>query len=139
MAGVGFVLADWLSLLLTCCFYASVPWHFLYFFPEPHGQGSLRPTFSPVRRGAAPLVSAVAVLTERACSSSRCFFLWNSRSRASIVVDGGRLDTGEGTGWRAAGALVCCGGTPGGKRLAGLAAASSCWNCASAAAAATWA
>jgi hypothetical protein len=30
---------------------ASVaPWHFLYFLPEPQGQGSLRPTFSPVRR-----------------------------------------------------------------------------------------
>src|SRR3954465_3214885 len=23
-----------------------VPWHFLYFFPLPQGQGSLRPTFS---------------------------------------------------------------------------------------------
>src|ERR1044072_8679420 len=22
-----------------------MPWHFLYFLPEPHGQGSLRPTF----------------------------------------------------------------------------------------------
>ena len=30
--------------------YASAPWHFLYFLPEPQGQGSLRPTFSPVRR-----------------------------------------------------------------------------------------
>src|SRR5512146_2242312 len=25
--------------------YAAAPWHFLYFFPDPHGQGSLRPTF----------------------------------------------------------------------------------------------
>jgi len=25
------------------------PWHFLYFFPLPHGQGSLRPTFSSLR------------------------------------------------------------------------------------------
>src|SRR5215213_252892 len=24
-------------------FYPFNPWHFLYFFPEPHGQGSLRP------------------------------------------------------------------------------------------------
>jgi hypothetical protein len=32
--------------------YASAPWHFLNFLPEPHGQGSLRPTFSPVRRWA---------------------------------------------------------------------------------------
>src|SRR5438094_4712584 len=28
---------------------AAVPWHFLYFFPEPHGQGSLRPTFASLR------------------------------------------------------------------------------------------
>src|SRR5260370_398338 len=27
------------------------PWHFLYFFPEPQGQGSLRPTFAPARTG----------------------------------------------------------------------------------------
>jgi hypothetical protein len=27
------------------------PWHFLYFFPEPHGHGSLRPTFAPARTG----------------------------------------------------------------------------------------
>ena len=26
------------------------PWHFLYFFPLPQGQGSLRPTFLPSRR-----------------------------------------------------------------------------------------
>src|SRR5262249_22004395 len=24
--------------------YCCCPWHFLYFFPEPHGHGSLRPT-----------------------------------------------------------------------------------------------
>ncbi len=24
---------------------AAAPWHFLYFLPEPHGHGSLRPTF----------------------------------------------------------------------------------------------
>src|SRR5687767_15578824 len=29
--------------------HAAVPWHFLYFFPEPHGQGSLRPTLAWVR------------------------------------------------------------------------------------------
>ena len=23
----------------------TAPWHFLYFLPEPQGQGSLRPTF----------------------------------------------------------------------------------------------
>src|SRR4030095_1175667 len=25
------------------------PQHFLYFWPDPHGQGSLRPTFCPLR------------------------------------------------------------------------------------------
>jgi hypothetical protein len=24
----------------------QAPWHFLYFLPEPHGHGSLRPTLS---------------------------------------------------------------------------------------------
>ena len=27
----------------------QVPWHFLYFFPLPQGQGSLRPTLSSLR------------------------------------------------------------------------------------------
>ena len=31
-------------------FHAAVPWHFLYFFPLPQGQGSLRPTFGSSRR-----------------------------------------------------------------------------------------
>src|SRR5262249_58962406 len=26
------------------------PWHFLYFFPDPHGHGSFRPIFSASRR-----------------------------------------------------------------------------------------
>src|SRR5262249_9047507 len=30
--------------------HAAAPWHFLYFFPLPHGQGSLRPTFGSSRR-----------------------------------------------------------------------------------------
>jgi hypothetical protein len=28
---------------------AAVPWHFLYFFPEPQGQGSFLPTFASRR------------------------------------------------------------------------------------------
>lgn len=33
----------------TVSFYCRRPWHCLYFLPEPHGQGSLRPTLrSPV-------------------------------------------------------------------------------------------
>src|SRR5579863_1209435 len=31
--------------------YALRPWHFLYFLPEPQGQGSLRPTLAPARTG----------------------------------------------------------------------------------------
>ena len=103
--------------------YVVAPWHFLYFLPEPQGQSSLRPTFSPVCRGPEPLVSAEAELTERACSSSRCFFFWNSRSSASMVVEGARLG-GVGAFWRAAGALVCSGGPDGGSAFCGAAAAS---------------
>jgi hypothetical protein len=29
----------------------QAPWHFLYFFPDPQGQGSLRPTFAPTFTG----------------------------------------------------------------------------------------
>jgi len=25
--------------------YAVIPWHFLYFLPDPHGQGAFRGTF----------------------------------------------------------------------------------------------
>src|SRR3954471_14538156 len=28
---------------------ALAPWHFLYFLPDPHGHGSLRPTFGSSR------------------------------------------------------------------------------------------
>ncbi len=28
---------------------AAAPWHFLYFLPEPHGHGSLRPTLGWLR------------------------------------------------------------------------------------------
>ena len=30
--------------------HALAPWHFLYFFPEPHGHGSFRPTRGPLLR-----------------------------------------------------------------------------------------
>src|SRR5580700_2546350 len=51
------------------------PWHFLYFLPEPQGQGSLRPTFS------APRTTCWTVRCSpppaiRACSSSRRFLRW---------------------------------------------------------------
>src|SRR5512140_2247710 len=35
---------------LTTIDYAAAPWHFLYFFPLPHGHGSLRPTLGSSRR-----------------------------------------------------------------------------------------
>src|SRR5262252_2431043 len=62
-----------------------VPWHFLYFLPDPQGHGSLRPTFS------APRTTCCTVLASplpamRACSSSRRFFLWKASSRSSIEV-----------------------------------------------------
>src|SRR6185295_2084588 len=30
--------------------HAAAPWHFLYFFPLPHGHGSFLPTFGSSRR-----------------------------------------------------------------------------------------
>lgn len=38
---------QWRNILTRLVLYA--PWHFLYFFPLPQGQGSLRPTLSAVR------------------------------------------------------------------------------------------
>src|ERR1019366_4861537 len=52
-------------------FYCSAAWHFLYFFPDPQGQGSLRPTFSPVRRCVGALASPAPA--KLAASNSRCF------------------------------------------------------------------
>src|SRR5258707_10062954 len=68
--------------------YAVVPapWHFLYFLPEPHGQGSFLPTLACPRTtccgAVVPFDPAI-----RACSSS--FFLrrWNCASRSSIDVE----------------------------------------------------
>jgi hypothetical protein len=34
-----------------CVRYWPWPWHFLYFLPEPQGQGSLRPTLAAARTG----------------------------------------------------------------------------------------
>src|ERR1700704_6987527 len=38
------------GLLQPAQHHAPAPWHFLYFFPLPHGHGSLRPTFGSSRR-----------------------------------------------------------------------------------------
>src|SRR4051812_34701938 len=62
------------------------PWHFLYFLPEPQGQGSFLPTLAAPR---ATCCGAVLPLEPamRACSSS--FFLrrWNCASRSSMEVE----------------------------------------------------
>lgn len=60
------------NLFRTLAPYPCAPWHFLYFLPDPHGQGSFRPTFSPVTRGPLPFV--LGAPAARACSSSRFFF-----------------------------------------------------------------
>ncbi len=52
----------WVALSAHLAGYFSAPWHFLYFFPEPQGQGSLRPTFSPVRAARAALASPAPAL-----------------------------------------------------------------------------
>ena len=36
--------------IAPCFYYPFLPWQFLYFFPEPQGQGSFRPIFGIVRR-----------------------------------------------------------------------------------------
>src|SRR5262249_20577806 len=70
-------------------YHAFAPQHFLYFFPEPQGQGSFRPTLAWPRTtccGALlPLPPAM-----RACSSS--FFLrrWNWASMSSTEVEARR-------------------------------------------------
>src|SRR5579863_9836836 len=68
------------------------PWHFLNFFPDPHGQGSFRPTFSWPRTTCCTCgVSPAPAM--RASSSSRRFRRLNSSSSSSTEVEtmrGGR-------------------------------------------------
>src|SRR6266568_6434980 len=65
--------------------YAATPQHFLYFFPEPQGQGSFRPILSPLRRTCCTGCASPAPAM-RACSSSRRFLRRNSCSISSIEV-----------------------------------------------------
>src|SRR5688500_9387959 len=44
--------------------YTPVPWHFLNFLPEPHGHGSLRPTFDQSPLAPAPPVGDAAGLMD---------------------------------------------------------------------------
>ena len=48
----------------------SWPWHCLYFLPEPHGHGSLRPTFWPLRTEVVAANVGVAPRTSAASSSA---------------------------------------------------------------------
>src|ERR1039458_7337197 len=59
------------------------PWHFLYFFPLPHGHGSLRPVFCPVTTGVALRESSPPMNCN--ASISRSFLRWMLRVKSSIV------------------------------------------------------
>src|SRR5437867_6456138 len=63
--------------------YTVAPWHFLYFFPEPHGHGSLRPTLGWLRTtvftlpasspaAAAPWFGPVKFIEKRRAARRRC-------------------------------------------------------------------
>src|SRR5437899_12830839 len=78
--------------------YAVTPQHFLYFLPEPHGQGSLRPIFAAPRTtcwGLLPLVAPA----RRACSSSRFLRRSNCASRSSTEVAARRREEVAGGCW----------------------------------------
>ena len=70
----------------------------MYFFPDPQGQGSFRPTFCPAARCVGSLPADPPA--NRAASISLCFFRSNYFSSASIVVDGARvgIDISAGAG-----------------------------------------
>src|ERR1700739_2184786 len=61
------------------------PWHFLYFLPEPQGEGVLRPTFSAPRTTCCTVLCSL-LPAMRACSSSRRFLRWKASSSSSTEV-----------------------------------------------------
>src|SRR5580704_7033404 len=63
----------------------QAPWHFLYFLPLPHGQGSLRPAFFAET---ACFFSAAVPLPPTNCSSaiSLSFLRWILRVKSSTTV-----------------------------------------------------
>src|ERR1044072_2111295 len=87
---------------------SSLPWHFLYFLPEPHGHGSLRPTLGRSRLTGAvvgpspdvralPRACAAFAATSASTSSSflsatprstiwRSFSFWSSGTAASSFL-----------------------------------------------------
>src|SRR5215471_16397931 len=82
--------------ILTGYAVVPAPWHFLYFLPDPQGQGSLRPTLADPRTTCCGVVLPFDPAM-RACSSSRFLRRWNCASRSSIEVDA-RLRGGVGDG-----------------------------------------
>ena len=50
---------------------SSLPWHFLYFLPEPHGHGSLRPTLGRSRRTGSALAPSPSPAPPRAACAGR--------------------------------------------------------------------
>ena len=48
----------------------SLPWQCLYFLPEPHGHGSLRPTFCPSRTKGCARSAPSPVSSASACSAA---------------------------------------------------------------------
>src|SRR5438128_11227886 len=82
------VLVELKNRLLHEINHALAPWHFLYFFPEPQGQGSLRPTFAPARTGLGASACAGPVWY---CRSRCCRCCLRSISRANPGRCGGSL------------------------------------------------
>src|SRR5204863_1888554 len=72
--------------------YPFAPQHFLYFLPEPQGQGSLRPIFAAPRTTCCTGCKSPEPAM-RACSNSRRFLRWKASSRSSTdvaILRGGR-------------------------------------------------
>src|SRR5882672_12649732 len=85
--------------------HSPAPWHFLNFFPEPQGHGSLRPTLAPERTTCWTGACSAPPPAILACWSSRFFLRWNSCSISSTEVETlrGRLPLDEGRDGRSSG------------------------------------
>jgi hypothetical protein len=73
--------------ICACRLIYAFMWQFLYFFPEPHGHGSLRPTFCPLLRMGSVTLTSCPVLPWADCwarAVSACDF-----RRGAWFVGGG--------------------------------------------------
>src|SRR5229473_1027760 len=86
----------------------QAPWHFLYFFPDPQGQGSLRPTFAPARTGFGASACAGPVWY---CKSF-CWRCW--RRSISRATEGNCCGSLARAAALATAAAALCGGVRGG-------------------------